>query len=664
MIRLIRSGLITWCILMGYGGVSMVQAQPTPADKAVAEARMKKQSYISYSLEQLRQMEPTSPNPYLSLLPSGVKPDWGYWQARMRAEAIARRASQPQEMGATTTIDESEPNDSQETGNPITDFGNDPGKNPAIDVMGSFPEPPAPTPVGPFGEDDGAIPLANDTGLTTGQRVTVMAQLGDGPHGFTGTGSGDFDFYAISGVTAGQLVTAVISTPDSGFLGLDSFLAAWDSSGNLVAFNDDDPSRLGFDSFVLFTAPAAGIYYISVGSFGSPVPRDPSDSSSGIGAFTEGEYELILGLGADDIDFFTVTFDAGDVLNVNGLGASSHVSLFDPAGVERITSNLDVTPVLPESAPFAAGDNPSFVYVIEEAGIYAVRVTGRQSGIYLVELRTARPPLEVSDSGTKQVLFIDFDGAIVDTSIFEAFVFGRRLLSPLRLFLPKWGLTPTDEDAVIDVILAVVKENLQTDILAVGNNSRFDIEIRNSRDHDDPFGQPNVSRVIVGGTIDESKISTIGIAESIDVGNFNTTETALVLLDTLSGTNAEAASVNTFDIDPSASIVDFIGIAVGNIVAHEAGHFFGNFHTDQFNALATIMDQGGNPAGTFGVGADNIFGTADDVDVDFDVDDYVLNEGLVGIEDTLNVISFGLSSSSNSTAATNASVSAASQKAK
>jgi hypothetical protein len=136
------------------------------------------------------------------------------------------------------------------------------------------------------------------------------------------------------------------------------------------------------------------------------------------------------------------------------------------------------------------------------------------------------------------------------------------------------------------------------------------------------------------------------------VGNFNTTETALVLLDTLSGTDAEAASVNTFDIDPSASIVDFIGIAVGNIVAHEAGHFFGNFHTDQFNELATIMDQGGNPAGIFGVGADDIFGTADDVDVDFDVDNYVLNEGLVGIEDTLNVISFGLSTSSNSTAAT------------
>ena len=68
------------------------------------------------------------------------------------------------------------------------------------------------------------------------------------------------------------------------------------------------------------------------------------------------------------------------------------------------------------------------------------------------------------------------------------------------------------------------------------------------------------------------------------------------------------------------------------------------------------MDQGGNPGGTFGVGDDQIFGTADDVDVDFDIDDYVPNEGLSGMEDTLNTISFGLTSGSTSAVATNASV--------
>ena len=57
------------------------------------------------------------------------------------------------------------------------------------------------------------------------------------------------------------------------------------------------------------------------------------------------------------------------------------------------------------------------------------------------------------------------------------------------------------------------------------------VNVLNSRDHADPFGQPDVSRLIVGGTIAESGIDTIGIAQSIDPGNFETEETALILLD-------------------------------------------------------------------------------------------------------------------------------------
>jgi hypothetical protein len=55
------------------------------------------------------------------------------------------------------------------------------------------------------------------------------------------------------------------------------------------------------------------------------------------------------------------------------------------------------------------------------------------------------------------------------------------------------------------------------------------------------------------------------------------------------------------------------------------------------------MDQGGNAAGTFGLGPDLIFGSADDEDVDFGVDVYVGNEGFFGVEDTLNATAFGLS---------------------
>ena len=110
-----------------------------------------------------------------------------------------------------------------------------------------------------------------------------------------------------------------------------------------------------------------------------------------------------------------------------------------------------------------------------------------------------------------------------------------------------------------------------------------------------------VSRVIVGGTIPELGIATIGIAESIDPGNFATGETAVVLLDLLSGPSFDPNSLNQFLLAGGATIVDLVGIGVGNIVAHEAGHFFANFHTDNFNATPNIMDQGGNLANTVGV---------------------------------------------------------------
>jgi hypothetical protein len=119
-----------------------------------------------------------------------------------------------------------------------------------------------------------------------------------------------------------------------------------------------------------------------------------------------------------------------------------------------------------------------------------------------------------------------------------------------------------------------------------------------------------------------------------------------MLLDILSEPNPPNGNplfLNNIQIAPGATKIDLIGVAVGNIVAHEAGHFLSSFHTYQFNAANQIMDQGGNAAGTFGLGPDLIFGSADDEDVDFGVDVYVLNEGLTGVEDTLNATAFGLS---------------------
>jgi hypothetical protein len=155
-----------------------------------------------------------------------------------------------------------------------------------------------------------------------------------------------------------------------------------------------------------------------------------------------------------------------------------------------------------------------------------------------------------------------------------------------------------------------------------------------------------VSRVIVGGTIAESGVDTIGIAESIDPGNFARAETALVLLDVLSDPPSPGSgidpSLNAY-LRPQSNRVRFVGTAVGNVVSHEAGHFIGSFHVDQFNPILNLMDQGGNFPLLYGVGQDRIGGTPDDRDVDFGKDTYNPFEGFTGTENTAAFTKWGLS---------------------
>ena len=164
------------------------------------------------------------------------------------------------------------------------------------------------------------------------------------------------------------------------------------------------------------------------------------------------------------------------------------------------------------------------------------------------------------------------------------------------------------------------------------------------------FGDPNVSRVVIGGTTEEVGIFTIGNAQHFDVGNFDTEDNAIVLLDILSAADDSEfsrSSLNTIPRAAGASIIDLIGTAVGNIAAHEAGHNFGNFHTNPANFASNLVDAGGSRSGGVpqlsGVGRDGIFGTQDDIDLVFGRDD-VLDpiDDAFGIGNTLNTLAFGL----------------------
>ncbi len=78
------------------------------------------------------------------------------------------------------------------------------------------------------------------------------------------------------------------------------------------------------------------------------------------------------------------------------------------------------------------------------------------------------------------------------------------------------------------------------------------------------------------------------------------------------------------------------------MASHEAGHYLGDWHVDQFNDVLNVLDQGGNFPLLFGVGADGVGSTADDPDVDFAEDEFNPNEGFTGTEDTLSRISASL----------------------
>ena len=487
--------------------------------------------------------------------------------------------------------------------------------------------------VGPFPEDDGAIPLAAPLGLTAAlPAVRVAATIGDGPHGVSGDGTGDFDFYAVRAAAAGWTLTVDVDARAIGS-GLDAVVAVTDATGAIIAFNDDSPE---LDSFLQVELPADGDYFVAVAAFGS-LPANPFDSASGNGARTEGAYELAASFEfAQDVDVYGVDLRRGDVLGVAASGAARVLAVVDRTGIQVMGSGRNQSVNYSDGSPLVMAGNTTLDHVAARSGRHYV-VVSRGVGAYQVDLLVRRPALDTASRGERQILFLDFDGAFVDPSTFGT---DSGDLSPLADFLAGWGLSPQDESALIDAVQATVVENLVRDPAERGGNRRFDVEIRNSRDHADAWGQPNVTRIVIGGTRAQLGFDTVGLAPGVDPGNFAREETVVVLLDQLSSpAGSGLATINDFAF-PGVDVIGLVGQTLGFVASHEAGHALGNHHTAPGNGVTSLMDT--RDIDQLGLGPDLMFGTADDVDVDFVTDDLI--EGFVGAEDTLTRVAFALSS--------------------
>lgn len=350
-----------------------------------------------------------------------------------------------------------------------------------------------------------------------------------------------------------------------------------------------------------------------------------------------------------DVDFFRFSAAAGDIISITARATGSLdtvVAVLTTDGALFVGNDDDFFKrgVYPPEAPFLLGSSlfdSSVVWIAPFSGDFTIVVTPfdtTSSGGYQLLVRSFRPPLTEEPPPAEQTIYLEFNGA----SLNAAATFGTGAtsanLSPLSSFLSAWGLSAGDESAVIDAIIAGFEENFEDlrragingDRDASGQIGDFDYRVLNSRDHADPFGQPNVSRIIIGGRINQLGIETIGIAESIDPGNFAQEETAVVLLDLLSAPMGDPNSINSIPRAAGVSQIDAIGLVVGTIAAHEAGHYLGNFHTDTLNDTRSIMDSGGFlQINVAGVGSDGTLGTGDDQDVDFSLDAVQEQEFLV-----------------------------------
>ena len=494
-------------------------------------------------------------------------------------------------------------------------------------------------------ENNNSIGLADETGIEAGEtdsvriEVDIFGDFVEDEDGFL-VDVPDVDFFRVSS-NAGQLLQ--ISTEETASFGsFDTILELYDSNGNLIAFNDDISFPSNLNSAIEFLVPEDGDYFIAVSNFGSNTgePFDPDDNS---GSVDFGVTDLIITQTTPDIDYYEVELNAGDILGGAVDGAAQNIQIFNPDGDLIFGSDQNVSFIYGDESELVgnAGDNATAAVVAAETGTYLVAVTGG-SGSYDLDLNVNRPALEAQAENNVQHFYLDFDGHTMNANVFGE-PSGNITFDPLADFLDNWGLanTASNRDAVMDSIISVFERELVTEVAASGTNNDFDIVVINSRDHPDPedLGIPNISRLIIGGTIADTGIPTIGLAENLDVGNFDTSDTAFVLLDLLSEVAGDPNSINSIALGSGVSIIDAIGLVVGTIAAHEAGHLLGNFHTENGNSEPNVQDQGGNPIPLAFAGEDGILGTSDDPDISFGEDAFEADEGLQGTHDTLNNIS-------------------------
>lgn len=365
-----------------------------------------------------------------------------------------------------------------------------------------------------------------------------------------------------------------------------------------------------------------------------------------------------------DEDYFALDLNKGDILDTRLVGVPGTrptLALLDANTQELLFAQGRFLGgnAFPPSSPLYKDGLTTLPYVIATSGRYYMRV-GDGVGSYVLNLRVHRSTFEAEPIGTQQTLYIDFDGSLTRSETLNLTALGvppgTLRIPPLSRYMPQLGLTAADAPAVARNTMARVEQKMRTSLAArsnngfygaTGNPGEFNVRLVSSYDSPDLWGQPNVSRVLVGGTQTEIGLDPgtglLGIAQSVDVGNFGREESGLVMVDILIADSMDPALV---PIAGNVSRSDLFAELLSMVIAHEAGHFLGGVHQDPNNLQYGVMDQFYDPAIVSGAGRDGIFGTRDDEPLYFSVDEYSPTAGIPfggGVNDSANMLAFGMS---------------------
>jgi len=215
----------------------------------------------------------------------------------------------------------------------------------------------------------------------------------------------------------------------------------------------------------------------------------------GFAAGQDMDVDITGRLPGEDVDVFSFQGAKGDIFGAAclSLEINSKITLIDPQGTPVLANDNHggLASLYPPASPLPAGggaNDSALAYNLPAAGRYCIKVEKgpsfpNPSGEYLLQLRIRKPNLERQARDTRQIIYLDFDGANVNAlTLFGEGGNETARLAPMSDFLGAWGLAAMDRDPLIDAIVAGISGHFDA-VRMSSNNPGFGIEIRNSKDH-------------------------------------------------------------------------------------------------------------------------------------------------------------------------------------